>query len=869
LIDHGMEILSPEPAGVPAELRSLRRWVLWRLEERGARRTKVPLAPARRPASTADPATWSSFEEAWAAYAEGGFDGIGLVFAAEDGYTGIDLDGAVDAGGRVEPWAREWLERLSSYTELSPSGRGLHVIVRARLPGEGRRAAVGEGARVELYDRGRYFTVTGRRPDGVLSPPGIEARQEAVEELYGSLARRPAERPAPPRDREGAPPGLADERIIELAGRSRSGEKFSRLWAGDTAGYASESEADLALCSILSFYTGPDAARIDRLFRRSGLCREKWERRDYRERTIALALAGRKEFYGKGGAAALEVDGGPGRGAARTPKPSGGAGDEKPTPAQRLVERVEDAGTALWHAPDGEPYVSPQIAGHRETYAVRSRAAKRWLAHAYFLAEGRPPPAQALADAINLLDAKAYYLGAEEKVHVRIGGDGGALLIDLGDRDWRQVTVTAEGWQVEPHTVRFRRGRGLRPLPEPERGGSLEELCGLLGLEGEAWRLAVTWLAAALRPRGPYPVLVLLGEAGSGKSTRARMLRDLVDPSAAPLRSEPRDVRDLMIAAAGSWVLALDNLSGVQPWLSDALCRLSTGGGFATRELYTDQEEVIIDVERPVVLTGIEDVVSRGDLLDRSLLVTLQAMPEEERRPERELLERFEAARPRLLGALLDAVSAALRELPAVRLERLPRLADYALWAVALERALGWPEGSFLEAYRGNRHSADATALEADPIAAALEGLVAEAGAWVGTATELLEALGERVGEEERRGRAWPRNARTLAGRLRRLAPNLRRLGVDVECRREGRGRQRLVTLRRMDKAAGFASAPSAPSAASSRKDLGADGRRTVGPDPGALPSAPGGPFGGPADGADGADGSAGGSAARKEVWVL
>src|SRR5690606_22857722 len=179
-------------------------------------------------------------------------------------------------------------------------------------------------------------------------------------------------------------------------------------------------------------------------------------------------------------------------------------------------------------------------------------------------------------------------------------------------------------WRLATRRPVFRRVRGMRPLPEPRSGGSIEDLRPFVNVPDEnAWRLLVAWLLAALRPTGPYPVLVLQGEQGSAKSTTARVLRALVDPSKAPIRTMPRDERDLMVAASNSWVIVLDNLSGIPNWLSDAICRLSTGGGFATRALYTDDEEAIFEATRPVILNGIDDVVSRSDLLDRSLVLTL------------------------------------------------------------------------------------------------------------------------------------------------------------------------------------------------------------------------------------------------------
>ena len=180
--------------------------------------------------------------------------------------------------------------------------------------------------------------------------------------------------------------------------------------------------------------------------------------------------------------------------------------------------------------------------------------------------------------------------------------------------------------------------------------------------------LVVAWALACLRNRGPYPVIVLSGEQGSAKSTFSAILRALLDPNTAPLRALPREDRDLFIAASNGHVLAFDNVSGLPAWISDTLCRLATGGGFAVRQLYTDQDEVLFDATRPVILNGIEDIVTRPDLADRALFLTLEPIPEELRRPEQELWAAFETERPRILGALLDAVSKGLATLPQTKL---------------------------------------------------------------------------------------------------------------------------------------------------------------------------------------------------------
>src|SRR4029078_9945389 len=205
----------------------------------------------------------------------------------------------------------------------------------------------------------------------------------------------------------------------------------------------------------------------------------------------------------------------------------------------------------------------------------------------------------------------------------------------------------------------------MQPLPAPVAGGSIEALRSFLNVQSKNdFVLVVAWALAVLRDRGPYPVIVLSGEQGSAKSTFSAMLRALLDPNTAPLRALPREDRDLFIAASNGHVLAFDNVSGLPGWISDTLCRLATGGGFAVRQLYTDGDEVLFDAERPVILNGIEEIVTRPDLADRSLFLTLEPIPDDRPPPEAELRAAFEAERPRILGALLDAVVVGLKRLP-------------------------------------------------------------------------------------------------------------------------------------------------------------------------------------------------------------
>lgn len=384
----------------------------------------------------------------------------------------------------------------------------------------------------------------------------------------------------------------------------------------------------------------------------------------------------------------------------------------------------------------------------------------------------------------------ARYDGDEHAVFVRVARLSGSVYLDLGDPSWRAVEITAAGWRLVTNpTVRFRRGRHMLALPAPEAASSVDVLRELIHLEDDDdWYLLVGFLLGALRANGPYPVLALDGEHGSGKSTTVKMLRRLIDPSKAELRAEPREIRDLMVAAAWGHVVALDNMSRLQPWLSDALCRLSTGGALSTRALYTDEDEHVIEAVRPCILNGISNVITRGDLQDRAIPITMPVIPEKARRSEEDLWRCYDRLWPSMLGALLDTVSAAIRRESSIHLRGLPRMADWAIWVTAGESPLGCPDETIVSAYRARMQSAVEASLDGDALALAIRNLSLP---WSGTSSELLKCL-----TPPERPRGWPETPRSLSAALARLAPLLRRIGINVGLPKGARaGRERQISI--------------------------------------------------------------------------
>jgi len=450
------------------------------------------------------------------------------------------------------------------------------------------------------------------------------------------------------------------------------------------------------------------------------------------------------------------------------------------------VARLLARRLTLWTDEEGEAWADLDDG---RALPLASRGFKAWARGRIVETLGRAPSSQVWEEALRLLEAWGLESKASFPVAVRVAGHGGALYLDLGGDPWKVVRITRDGWRLFPMQeapLRFRRPSSQKGLPEPERGGSVEELRPFLNLpegeEGEdAWTLLLAFLLGSLRPRGPYPILALTGERGSGKTTTARVLKRLVDPQTAEVKAPPRSTEDLAVAAHAGWLLLYDNLGsgGLPPWLSDAFCRLSTGDGLTKRKLYTDYEEAALEYARPVILTSIVDPAKAPDLLERLVPLSLPPILEGEREPEEEFWARFEAARPRVLGALLDLATHALGS--TARPKALPRLADFALWAYRALEPLGLSE-RFLEAMRRAREEAEATALEGDPVAEGVKLLLQERGGFTGTTRELYKALEEVLGLSEAKVKParWPRSEDGLGRALRVLAPALRAAGVKL-----------------------------------------------------------------------------------------
>ncbi|GAA0668623.1 ATP-binding protein [Streptomyces thermocarboxydovorans] len=462
-------------------------------------------------------------------------------------------------------------------------------------------------------------------------------------------------------------------------------------------------------------------------------------------------------------------------------------GGKKPSAASRLVALARE-GYRFVMSTDGRPY-AVALDGPNLALPLRGKAGLRQrLARLYAdTYDGEVASQSALADAMTVLEGIADS-GDPVSVSLRVGTDpAGAIVVDLGTADGRAVVVTATGWNVVDRSpVLFRRSGAMGPMPTPVLDGDgLAKLHALLNMDEQTFRQLAAWLVAAWIPHIPHPVLTFKGEQGTGKSKTAEMVVNLIDPSPASKRSQPRDVKAWAAQAFNSWALCLDNISTIPPWLSDTLCKAVTGDGIVDRALYTDDDVVVLTFRRVLAMTTIDAGALAGDLAERLLMLDLQLIEEDRRRTEEELNAAFEAVRPAVLGALFDLLACVLAVLPSVRLDTMPRMADFARVLAAVDQVMDWHT---LDEYLATSANVATDALEGDPFGAAIAALVDQVGTWQGTAAQLLEVLPLPGGI---RPQGWPKDATRAGGRVKRLAPLLRSIGITVDDTQRSRDRHR------------------------------------------------------------------------------
>jgi len=480
--------------------------------------------------------------------------------------------------------------------------------------------------------------------------------------------------------------------------------------------------------------------------------------------------------------------------------PEGADSGKQKSQADRMVSLILSDGIELFHDDLGDAFAHVQIRDHREIWRCGSKNFKQWMAQLFWHSEEKAPSSDAIRSALNIIEAKARFDAECHQLHNRVALYENAIWYDLANETWRAVRICKDGWEIvnEP-PILFRRYSHQRPQPIPVHGGDLRELLHFINLRDPSQKLLLlVYIVCCFVPDIPHPIPVLYGPQGAAKTTLFRMLRSLIDPSATAVLSFPRDAAELVQQLSHHWAPFYDNISTLPDGTSDLLCRAVTGEGFSKRELYSDDDDIIYHFRRCIGLNGVNVAAHKADLLDRCILFGLETIAPTDRRPEKEMWQEFEAARPSLLGTILDVLARAMALHDSVRLSWLPRMADFALWGSAVAMALGHSADEFMKAYDRNGEMRNEEALYASPVAATIIELMEGQTEWEGTPSELLANLGklaEEHGVNTRTG-GWPKAAHTLSRRLNEVRQNLSAVGISVSTRRDGR--HRVVIIRKM-----------------------------------------------------------------------
>lgn len=450
----------------------------------------------------------------------------------------------------------------------------------------------------------------------------------------------------------------------------------------------------------------------------------------------------------------------------------------------KIIGMVESANLEFFRSPgtEGKAYcmLPDQLGGAVEIDSDRFRS---WLRTMVYKVKGKRPKRSTVKLVVEHFVDEGLANAPEHTPVVRFAFREGVATLDIGDSTNRAIVVDKTGWRiVDKPEVEFIRNEGMRPMLIPVEGGCIDDWRETANVAEEDWPIFVPAILAMFRADAPTPILQVCGEQGSAKSSLCEQIRALVDPNQAPLRGRPKSEWDIFVSARQSRLMVYDNLSNISPEISDALCRLATGGAFSTRVLRSNTGELLINAIRPVIINGITDLSRRGDLLSRIVTVNCPRIEEKTRRTKEDVDARFEELAPRILGALLTAFAGTLEHLPHVNVEELPRMADFARFGVAAEAATGMPKGSFLKGYARNQSRLDDIALEGEPVAMVLLDWHRRHGDWEGVSRKLLRAIegaAKKAGVSRERG-SWPASPFALTTLLRRIAPNLRSKGIEV-----------------------------------------------------------------------------------------
>lgn len=503
---------------------------------------------------------------------------------------------------------------------------------------------------------------------------------------------------------------------------------------------------------------------------------------------------------------------------------------QKQSQSVLVAETVRDS-SELFHDQFGESYARVEIKGYHKNLSLDSSSFKNWLIQLYHEKTGNIPSGEAISQAASLLKAQSITNGQEVKLDLRVTEREGAFWYDLNN-EGQAVRVTSSGWEViDDAPAMFKQFENTASQVNPASKGDLGRLLDFVNIKNRVdekedsktnkasfdWdkarefaaqqdlkrrsheeNLFLIWLVACLVPDIPHPQIAVSGEKGAAKSTLLRIARRLVDPAHQDLLTMPNGREDFALQLSKNYMLTYDNLSKIEDWQSDLLCSAITGGGITKRKLYTNAEEVILSFQRCIGINGINQVATKPDLIDRSLLFELERIPENGRKEEQVIWMEFEEARPAILAGMFDALAKAMEIHPDVSIHELPRMADFCRWGYAIAEAIGVGGEEFLTMYKRNIKKGNEEAIQDTPVATAIVSFMGDKTEWKGQSANLLRSLTELALLEyiDTKAKSWPKAANALVRRLKQIKSNLESAGIKYSVGRDDFNRS-LVTLRK------------------------------------------------------------------------
>lgn len=740
---------------IPQVLKDLPIWVGFKFTpQKDKKDKKIPVNGATgKNARCNDPKTWQSFNEVIKCPEQ--LDAIG--FAITTPYIGIDIDGCV-VDEVISPFARKIISELDSYTEYSPSRTGVHIICKGKLPKDRKFSTFN----VEMYSGNRFFTVTG----DVVAGCGSEIKDCSgkLKDLHEHLEKLDSDK-------------KQTKSLLNRIKKSKDADAFLKLYEGNwQSDYPSQSEADLALCNKLAFWTGKDSLLMDEMFRQSGLMRAKWDEKHFSD----------GKTYGASVVEKAIID------CSDVYNGTDNSYKRKPTQGEIITREYENNIKHYLRDQQGNPFVVLPFDKHIEVCTTMSSRFRNWAARQYRDKFGVPPNNEALRQARIQIEARCE-ASPQIELFNRVGMHNGDIYYDLTTVDWRGVRVTKDGWSVCYLPPMFRRYQHQAKQVIPVTGGEAKDFLKFCNLHKDDSCLFLVIVASFFIPNIPHVIPNQNGEQGTGKSNNSRRIKGLGDPSKVMLISTPKDLEHAQMTADKHWINTFDNISKIREWFSDFLCRAVTGEGDMKRSLYTNDDEFIRAYRRCFVLNGIGASAWRPDLLDRSVIFDIPLL--KQTRSEKEMNAEWDATLPFILGGFFSILSKAMNIVGDVKGHEKFRMADFAQWGAALAESMNFTRDEFFSKYQESVDRKWQDTAEDSVLAKKIIEVVASShGEWRGSAAELLEEI-----NPDRDQKGIPANAKWLSTELTRIAPVMRNVGIDIKrkTKREAGTGRRIFVLKK------------------------------------------------------------------------